>query len=273
MHRAGNGDALHLVNVALAAEGEEFHAPGPADFNFPPIFGEGTFFTKPMLVVVLGTLAIAVLFYLASRRASLVPAKMQFMGEGVYGFVRNGIVGDSMGREGRPFVPLLTTMFVFIAVMNLAGIIPVLQLPATSKIAIPLFLAMISWVVYNSVGIRRHGFVGYFRNMMFPPGLPKPIYLLLAPLELLSTVIIRPITLTLRLTLNMFAGHLVLLLTVLGGEYLLVEKGGALAVASVVPFAFSIVLTFFEAFVQVLQAYVFVLLSALYIAGALADEH
>jgi F-type H+-transporting ATPase subunit a len=109
--------------------------------------------------------------------------------------------------------------------------------------------------------------------MMFPPGLPKPIYVLLAPLEFFSTVIIRPITLTLRLTLNMFAGHLVLLLTVLGGEYLLVEKGGLLAVASVVPFAFSIVLTFFEAFVQVLQAYVFVLLSALYIAGALADEH
>ena len=108
---------------------------------------------------------------------------------------------------------------------------------------------------------------------MFPPGLPKLIYVLLAPLEFFSTVIIRPITLTLRLTLNMFAGHLVLLLTVLGGEYLLVEKGGGLAVLSAVPFAFSIILTFFEAFVQVLQAYVFVLLSALYIAGALADEH
>ena len=110
--------------------------------------------------------------------------------------------------------------------------------------------------------------------MMFPPGLPKPVYVLLAPLEFFSTVIIRPITLTLRLTLNMFAGHLVLLLTVLGGEYLLVEKGGALAVLSVVAVRCSrIVLTFFEAFIQVLQAYVFVLLSALYIAGALADEH
>ena len=273
MHRAGIGDALHLVNVVQAAEGEEFQAPGPADFEFPPLFGEGTFFTKPMLIIVLGSLLIAGLFYLASRRASLVPAKMQFVGESVYGFVRNGIVGDTIGHDGRKFVPLLTTLFCFIAVLNLSGIIPVLQLPATSKIAIPLFLALISWVVFNYVGIRRHGFLGYFKNMMFPPGLPKPIYLLLAPLELFSTVIIRPITLTLRLTLNMFAGHLVLLLTVLGGEYLLVEKGGLLAVASIIPFAFSIILTFFEAFVQVLQAYVFVLLSALYIAGALADEH
>jgi F-type H+-transporting ATPase subunit a len=264
---------LHRVNVAQAAEGEEFQAPGPADFEFPPIFGEGTFFTKPMLVIVLGTFAVGLFFYLATRRASLVPAKVQFMGEGVYGFVRNNIVGDTIGREGRKFVPYLATLFCFLVVLNISGIIPVLQLPATSKIAIPLVLALISWVIFNYVGIKRHGFVGYFKNMMFPPGLPKPIYVLLAPLEFFSTVIIRPITLTLRLTLNMFAGHLVLLLTVLGGEYLLVEKGGLLAVASIVPFAFSIVLTFFEAFVQVLQAYVFVLLSALYIAGALADEH
>jgi F-type H+-transporting ATPase subunit a len=273
MHRAGNGDALHLVNVAQAVEGEEFHAPGPRDFEFPPLFGEGTFFTKPMLIIVLGTLLIAVVFYLASRRATLVPAKMQFVGESIYGFVRNDIVGDTIGREGRKFVPYLTTLFCFIAVLNVAGIIPVLQLPATAKIAIPLFLALISWAIFNYVGIRKHGFIGYFKAMMFPPGLPKLIYVLLAPLEFFSTVIIRPITLTLRLTLNMFAGHLVLLLTVLGGEYLLVEKGGGLAVLSVVPFAFSIILTFFEAFVQVLQAYVFVLLSALYIAGALADEH
>jgi F-type H+-transporting ATPase subunit a len=226
-----------------------------------------------MLIIVLGTFAVGLFFYLATRRAGLVPAKVQYMGEGVYGFVRNNIVGDTIGHEGRKFVPYLATLFCFLVVLNISGIIPVLQLPATSKIAIPLVLAIISWVIFNYVGIKRHGFVGYFRNMMFPPGLPKPIYVLLAPLEFFSTVIIRPITLTLRLTLNMFAGHLVLLLTVLGGEYLLVEKGGLLAVASIVPFTFSVILTFFEAFVQVLQAYVFVLLSALYIAGALAEEH
>jgi F-type H+-transporting ATPase subunit a len=272
MHRA-EGDALHLVNVAQAAEGKEFHPPGPADFEFSPLFGEGTFFTKPMLIIVLGTLLIAGVFWLAARRATLVPARMQFVGEGIYGFIRNDIVGDTIGREGRKFVPYLTTLFCFIAVLNIAGIIPVLQLPATSKIAIPLFLALISWAIFNYVGIRRHGFLGYFKAMMFPPGLPKPIYVLLAPLEFFSTFIIRPVTLTLRLTLNMFAGHLVLLVCILGGEFLLVEKGGLLALASPIAFGFGIILTFFEAFVQVLQAYVFVLLSALYIAGALADEH
>jgi F-type H+-transporting ATPase subunit a len=285
MHRAEMGDALQQVHVAAtsasaggqsvrAAEGgEEFHAPGPADFEFPPLFGDGTFFTKPMLVIVLGSLAVALFFYLASRRARVVPGKLQFAGEAVYGFIRNDIVGDTIGREGRKFVPFLATLFCFILVLNLSGIVPMLQLPATSKIAIPLALAMMSWAIFNYVGIKKHGFVGYFKAMMFPPGLPKPIYVLLAPLEFFSTVIIRPITLTLRLQLNMFAGHLVLLLTVLGGEYLLVEKGGALAAVSVIPFAFTFIMTFFEAFVQVLQAYVFVLLSALYIAGALAEEH
>jgi F-type H+-transporting ATPase subunit a len=107
---------------------------------------------------------------------------------------------------------------------------------------------------------------------MFPPGIPWPVYILLAPIELLSTVIIRPITLTLRLTLNMFAGHLVLMLCALGGAYML-SQGGVLAVLSVVPFLFAIVLTFFEGFVQLLQAYVFTLLSALYIAGAESEEH
>ena len=139
--------------------------------------------------------------------------------------------------------------------------------------ALPLFLALISWATFNIVGIVRHGFVGYFKQMCFPPGVPKLVYVLLAPIEFLSTFIIRPITLTLRLTLNMFAGHLVLLVCILGGEYLLVEKGWPLALFSPVAFGFGIVLTFFEGFIQLLQAYVFTLLSALYIAGAMAEEH
>jgi F-type H+-transporting ATPase subunit a len=124
------------------------------------------------------------------------------------------------------------------------------------------------------LGIQKHGFVGYFKDMMFPPGIPIPVYFLLAPIELFSTVIVRPITLMLRLTFNMFAGHLVLLLFVLGGEFLVFDKGGVVGIlAGSVSLFGSIVLTFFEGFVQLLQAYVFTLLTALYIGGALADEH
>jgi F-type H+-transporting ATPase subunit a len=267
-------------SLARAAEGGEagggaegFVAPGPAAFEYPPLFGEGTFFTKPMLIVVLGSVLIAVFFYLASRRASMVPGKVQFAGEGVYAFVRNGIAGDAIGVEGRKFVPYLATLFCFIAVLNIAGIVPLLQFPANSRIAFPLFLAVISWLIFNAVGISRQGFVGYFRNMMFPPGIPKAVYPFLAPIEFISTVVIRPVTLTLRLTLNMFAGHLVLVLIVLGAEYLLIDRGGAIALLSPFLFLFAIVMTFFEGFIQLLQAYVFTLLSALYIGGALSEEH
>ncbi|HEX6919206.1 MAG TPA: F0F1 ATP synthase subunit A [Actinomycetes bacterium] len=258
----------------LAAEGSQFNSPGTGDFEYPPIFGEGTVFTKPMLIIVLATVAVAVFFYLAARRAAAVPGKTQFIGESIYGFVRNSIALDAIGKEGLKYVPYLATLFVFILTLNVSGIIPFLQFPATSRIAIPLFLAIISWVIYNGIGIKRHGFVGYFKAMMFPPGIPWPVYILLAPIEFFSTFIVRPITLTLRLTFNMFAGHLVLLLFILGGEFLVFDKGGLVGIAAgTVSLLGSIILTFFEGFVQILQAYVFVLLTALYIGGALAEEH
>jgi F-type H+-transporting ATPase subunit a len=267
--------ALAVTALTSLSTQEGFHAPGPADFEFPPIFTVGAFeFTKPMLIIVLGTVFIGGLFIAVSRNFALVPGKVQFAAESAYNFVRDGIVPDMIGKEGRKFVPYLATLFLFIAVLNISGIIPFLQLPATSKIGIPLVLAIISWIIYNVVGIRRQGFGGYFKNMMFPPGVPKWLYPLLAPLEFLSTVIIRPITLTLRLSLNMFAGHLVLLLTILGGEYLLFEQGGVLgAVTGTGAILFGILMTFLEAFIQLLQAYIFTLLSAAYIGGAMSEHH
>ena len=265
----------------LAAEGNGFTPPGPSIFEPPPFFSIAGFdVDKPIVVVLLATAIVALFFWVAARAAErsasrgLVPGKMQFAGEQAYGFVRNGIGLETIGKDGLRFVPFLATLFFFIAVNNLFGIIPPFQLPGTSKIAIPLFLAVIVWAIYNYLGIKRAGFFGYFKAMMFPPGIPLPVYFLLAPIELLSNFLVRPVTLCLRLTLNMFAGHLVLVLFVLGGEYLLLEYGGIVGIlaGSVSIFA-SIVVTFFEAFIQLLQAYVFTLLAALYIGGALVDEH
>lgn len=262
--------------VALAAgESEEFHAPGPADFELPPvfeIFGFGV--TKPMLIVIFGTLLIGLGLYVAARRAAIVPGKGQFFVEGLHGFIRNSMVPDTIGKEGAKYVPYLFTLFVFLAVLNISGIIPFVQFPATSKIAIPMFLAVISWAIFNYVGITRQGFGGYFKNMMFPPGVPKAVYPLLAPIEFFSTVVFRPLTLTLRLTFNMFAGHLVLLVAAFGAEFLLLEVQGVIGYTfGSITFAFGILLTFFEGFIQILQAYVFTLLTAIYIGGALTHEH
>ena len=263
----------------LAAEGNGFTPPGPSDFEPTPFFTVGAFEVDKIIVIIaLATIIVGAFFYLAARRAEatggLVPGKLQFAGESAYGFVRNSIGLETIGKEGLRFVPFLATLFFFIALNNLFGVIPPFQLPGTSKIAIPLGLAAVVWVIYNYLGIKRAGFFGYFKAMMFPPGIPKPVYLLLAPIEFLSNVVVRPVTLALRLTLNMFAGHLVLVLFVLGGEYLLLEYGGIVGVlAGSVSILASIVVTFFEVFIQLLQAYVFTLLAALYIGGALVDEH
>jgi F-type H+-transporting ATPase subunit a len=262
------------TSVLAVEGGEGFVSPGPSTFVYPPIFGEGTFLTKPMLIVILGSALIAVLMFLATRRASVVPSKGQFVGESLYGFVRNSIALDAIGKPGMKYVPYLATVFFFLATMNIAGIVPLVQFPATSRIAFPLILAVISCVIFNAIGIKRHGLGGYFKDMMFPPGIPWPVYILLAPIEFVSTIIIRPLTLTLRLTFNMFAGHLVLVLFILGGEYLIFEYSGVVGIAAgTVAILGSLILTAFEGFVQLLQAYVFTLLSALYIGGALADEH
>lgn len=265
---------LLAAGATSAAEGDGFVSPGPNDFDLPGIFSDGSWFTKPILIVIVMTIVVALFYLAASRKAKIVPGRLQFAGESVYGFIRNDVALDAIGHQGLRFAPYLATLFSFIAVNNIAGIIPIIQFPATSHIAFPLVLAVISWLIFLYLGIKKNGFVKYFKDMMFPPGIPIPVYFLLAPIEFFSTVIVRPITLMLRLTFNMFAGHLVLLLFVLGGEYLLRDYGGAVGIAAgSISLLGSIVLTGFEGFVQLLQAYVFTLLTALYIGGALADEH
>ena len=170
------------------------------------------------------------------------------------------------------FVPYLFTLFTFILTNNLFGIIPLLQFPTMSRVSFPYVLAGTVYIVFHYVGIRKQGAWKYFKEIMFMPGVPKAAYILITPLELLTFLLVRPLTLSLRLFANMFAGHLLLLVFILGGEHLL---QGVIGLKLISPFAFfiGIVLTFFEFMVQCLQAYIFTLLAALYIAGALADEH
>ncbi|MDX6245020.1 MAG: F-type H+-transporting ATPase subunit a, partial [Frankiales bacterium] len=140
--------------TAIAA-GKGFEAPGPSDFVFSPLFGKGTVLTKPMLIMIVGSILVGAFFYLAARRSRVVPGKLQYAGEAVYGFVRNSIAGEAIGHGSRKFVPYLATLFAFIFIGNIAGIIPLVDFPATSKFAFPLFLAILSCLIFNYVGIRR----------------------------------------------------------------------------------------------------------------------
>ena len=270
------GGTGSVVGVVVAAN-PGYNAPSPNDFEFPDIFnGNRLPLTKPDLLLILAAIVVFVFFYLASRRRALVPSRGQFFGEQLYSFARNGIAQDSIGaREYARFVPLILTIFSFILVNNLFGIIPFLQFAPFARVSFAYALAAMVWIVYNGVGIARHGFVGYLKHQTVPPGVPWIILPLLVPLEFLSNILIRPVTLSLRLFANMFAGHLLLLLFATGGSYLLLHATGSFLVkpVGVLSYALGIFVGFLEIIVAILQAYVFALLTAQYIGGALAEEH
>jgi F-type H+-transporting ATPase subunit a len=185
--------------------------------------------------------------------------------------VRNNIVVDMLGHSGVRFAPYLTTLFCFIFLNNLWGIVPGVQLSPNSHIAFPAVLALISYILFNYVGIKKHGFLKYMKYSLLPPA-PWFILPLLFIIELVSTFLFRPFTLALRLFANMFAGHLILLVFTLGG-FALLNANALLAPVSIVSWLMTIALTFLEAVIIVLQAYVFVVLTTSYMQGALAEEH
>lgn len=260
--------SLHLLRAA----GGGFVPPSSSDFNFPSFFHNNQFFTKPILLIFLSVIMISVFFVMASRKAAIVPSKLQYAGESIYGFVRNDLAKDIIGHEFMRFVPYLFTLFVFILTNNIFGIVPLLQFPTMSHVSFAYVLAIFTFVIFHYIGIRKQGIRKYTKDILFMPGVPKAAYILLTPIEVATYLITRPLTLALRLFANMFAGHLLLLVFILGGDHLLKGVIG-LKLISPFAFAFGIGLTFFEFLVQCLQAYIFTLLTALYIAGALADEH
>ncbi len=274
--------------IPMASGGEGFTPPSPRDFNLPPVgytesnaptfewLGQVHYLgvTKPMIQLALSVILIFAFFYYASRKRAMVPGKLQFVGEAGYGFVRNGLVRDNIGQKDFiRFVPFLVSLFFFILVNNYFGLIPLIQLPTTSRFAVPVALALLAWGLYNWVGITKHGFIGYLKHQTVPAGVHGPVLILLVPLEFMSNILVRPVTLALRLFANMFAGHILLLLFALGGEYLVKEMGGLYIAAGVMSWVMFFVICVLEMLVMALQAYVFVLLTSMYIAGAIADEH
>ena len=249
--------------------------PGVDSFNFAdwiPGLPKGVLTTVTFLVF-LGVGLIILGFMLAYRNPKLVPTRGQWIAESLYGFVRNGIVKDIIGPEGLRFAPYFATLFSFILLMNVFAVVPFAQISPNSHIAFPAVLAILSWLLYLWVGIRKHGFWKYIKNSCIPSGTPIGMYPIIVPIEFLSNLILRPVTLAVRLFANMFAGHMILLVFILGGVTLLESESIFLKAVSPISFIMAIVMTFFEFFVQLLQAYVFTLLTAVYVQGSLADEH
>jgi F-type H+-transporting ATPase subunit a len=260
------GGGCHLFS------GCGYPAPSyPYDFTYAPIFSIGTFhFTKPMLLAIISAGIVIAFFWAAFAKPRLVPRGAQNLGElGIF-FVRDQILRPMMGKRGDGYLPFLVSLFFFVWVMNLMEIIPLAQFPVTSRIAYPVSLMLMVYITYTVVGIKHQGLGGYFKNMV-PPGAPIPILFILAPIEVLQYVLIRPFTLAIRLFGNMFAGHILILVFTLASWYMFSLSIGLLFSAGT--FVMVIVLTAFEMFIQGLQAFIFTILTAQYIGGSLEASH
>jgi F-type H+-transporting ATPase subunit a len=243
---------------------------------------EGTPFAlnRIMLIRLLVLTLLVVLFALwtrkfqqANKTSNFVPGKFQLMGEISLNFVRKSIAHDQLGeKDGDRFLPLLTTIFFVTLGMNITGIIPGLNIAGTSVIGLPIVMAAAAYVTFIYAGVKKHG-VHFFTSALFPAGVPKAFYVLVTPIELLSTFILRPVTLALRLTMNMIAGHLLLVLCFSATQFFFFEADGLFKAFGAGTFVFGFAFTLFEILVAFLQAYVFTLLTTVYIQLALSDEH
>jgi F-type H+-transporting ATPase subunit a len=262
-----------VSDFAVLVPLEGFETPGTHSFDLPGLFGQ-PWLTKFLLQAFVSVILIMVFWLVMVRKNALVPSKGQFIGEAAYMFVRNSIGRDVIGHDFKRWVPLLLALFSFVLVNNLWGVFPLTLMPTAAHVGWAYGLAGLVWIIYNGIGIGKWGFFGYLKHVTVPPGVPAWMFPLIIPLEFLSNIIVRPATLSLRLFANMFAGHLLVLVFVLGGQYLIFESASAFnKVAGVVSLLFSIVIFGLELFVQSLQAYIFTMLTAQYISSASAEEH
>lgn len=250
-----------------------------AAFTFPPIDElfrwediafEGTPFAinKTSLLMMISVALILAIFVGGSRRMKLIPSKFQSVLEMTYEFIDRGITRDVIGADATRFTPFLGSLFLFILFLNFWEVIPFVQFPPTSRFGIPLYLALQTYVIYWFVGFRHQGFK-YLTGHLFLPGVPWPMYILLAPIELLQIVVVRPFSLAVRLLANMMAGHILLTALALLTAYSL-ENAPIIAAG---PFLLNVGVTAFEILVGFLQAYIFTLLTAVYIGDSLNPEH
>ena len=248
-----------------------FPAPGLQNFNFKPLFTVGSFnFTKPELVAILCAIIVIAFFWVAFAKPKVIPGRLQNLGELGVVAVRDQILRPSLGRKGDKYLGLLVSLFFFIFLCNLMELIPVIQFPVMSRISFVVPMAATVYVLYLYLGFKNQGAWGYISNM-WPRGVPWPVYIILIPVELLRFFVIQPFTLGIRLFANMFAGHLLLSIFMVATWYLLGLSIGLLfAAGSAVMVLFVFLL---ELLIDVLQAFIFTTLTAVYIASSLEAQH
>jgi F-type H+-transporting ATPase subunit a len=256
----------------MSALGIEF-PPISHLIRWPDIWFEDTAFAinKTALIFFAAVIITLTIFFVAGSRAKLVPSGVQNVAESSVDFVRDGIIMQAIGPDGMRYLPLLLTMFFFILFTNIFSIIPFIQFSGNARMAVPFLLALMVWFIYNIVGMVKQGPLHYLKNSTVPPGVPWPMLLLIVPIEFISVFLVRPFSLAVRLFANMLAGHLILVTFSILCAALFVKQWYVV----ILPFSFTLLtgLTGFEVLVAFLQAFIFTILTAVYIGSSMHPEH
>jgi F-type H+-transporting ATPase subunit a len=245
-------------------------------FEFRGMFGQHEWyeFNKTALMAFISTILCIALFFFGSRKRAMVPSGLQNAAELGYETVEQQIAVEVMGPDdGRKWAPFLSTLFFWIFFINIWSTVPFVYFPATSRISIPIYLALQTWVIFIVVGFKHQG-LSYFRNVV-PSGVPKALLILVVPIEIISKYFIRPFSLAVRLFANMAAGHVLLaVFCIMTSELIIHHDSGILQIPlGILPFFALVAMTAFEFLVAVLQAYIFTILTAVYVNESLHAEH
>ncbi len=230
-----------------------------------PLFdlaGHPVAFTNFALATVVAVVLGALFILLPMRGRSVVPGRWQVFAETVYGAISD-VLAEAAGKKAKPFLPFIFTIFLFVLLCNLLGLIPGVYTP-TSQIVANLLLALTVIVVVLGTGFFKHGF--HFIHIFIPSGVPGPLVPFLGIIEAVS-FFIRPFSLSLRLFGNMLAGHI--LLKVFAGMTAAIATSGWVSAVGVFPVLMNVAIVGFEIFVALVQAYIFTVLSSVYLRDAL----
>jgi F-type H+-transporting ATPase subunit a len=239
--------------------------------NWPEFIGNDVWGINKVVLVYFFAVALTMLIFVLGNKKQMVPTGAQNFAEVSVEFIDNQISLPTMGTDGLKWTPYFTSLFFFIFFSNIFEVVPGIQMPATARIALPMFLALLTYVLYHGAGVKEHGFFGYLKHRTVPPGVPKALLLLVVPIELLINFVITPFTHTVRLFANLLAGHILLVTFAILTASLWTTEWYAMILP--LPLLGVIFFTAFEVLVSLLQAYVFTLLAGVYIGLAVAHEH
>ena len=240
--------------------------------NWPGLAGDGEAWEINKIVIIYGfALLFTVLIFGLGNKKRLVPTGAQNLAEISIEFVEQQLIEPTMGKTNKRYLaPFMLSLFFFIFFTNIFEVVPVIQMPANARIALPLFMALMCYVIYHGAGIKEHK-LRYITHTMFPPGVPKALYILVVPIEFVSKFLVQPFSHTVRLFANLLAGHILLVTFAVLSAGLWTLNWTVIFLP--LPVFAVVFFTAFELMVSFLQAYVFTLLFGVYYGAAVSHEH